>query len=746
MISTEKSGSPVPNLKVKLNNCYGIREFEEEFKFDEGSNLQGKTKCYAIYAPNGSMKSSFADTFYAVQENIKGEPRDRMYPERKPVCSILWDGTPIDPKTIYVIKTINDKAFDEAPAGAARLLVNEKLKKEYQEVYTKLEAEKDSFITKLKKISGSSDCESELVATFSRAGQTNSIYEILQRAASALEGKKYPVYEFKYNDVFDKGSKVKDFVTKNKDLLHQYATTYNRLLRESSFFSNESSFGTYQAKEIDKNVKDDGFFGAGHRFRLSGEDTEVESSKQFSEIIKSEIQKIISDDDARAVFDKIDAALQANQNLRTFQSALNKDNSIAAKIVDYDGFKAEVWYGFLSEAEDDLKSVAKSYEEAKPNLEKISKQADAEQEFWKLAVDEFNLRFKKLPFKLDVVNRKDVVLNSVAPTIDFVFDDGHEEGAKSTTVQDLKKTLSHGEKRALYLLSIIFDIKARQADNDETLFVMDDAVDSFDYKNKYAIIQYLKDITDVGNFYTLILTHNFDFFRTIDSRGIVNYSDCRLAYKDGKKTILQRMEDFRNPFKFWKTQLCTEPGKLIASIPFTRNIVEYTRGETDDDYKKLSAMLHVKADSGSITVNDLNNILTANFPGIALPTNTSDKLYDLIINTATGYSTSTSELKLHEKIVLSIASRLVAESYARLNIPAALLGTLEDIENPTPKLFKAFKNEHPSSKAEEKNVLEEVLLMTPENIHLNAFMYEPIVDLGSDELRSLFEKATRILV
>ncbi len=736
----------MPLLKVNLENCYGIKDFTEEFKFDEGSNVQGKTKCYAIYASNGSMKSSFADTFYAIQEEIKGEPRDRMYPDRTPVCNILWDDKPITPKTIYVIKTINDKAFDEAPAGAARLLVNEKLKKEYQEVYTKLESEKDGFITKLKKISGSTDCESELIATFSKVGQTNSIYEILQRAVSALESKKYPVYDFKYNDVFDKGGKVKEFVAKNKDLLQQYATTYNRLLSESSFFSNESSFGTYQAKEIDKNVKDDGFFGAGHRFRLSGEDTEVESSKQFSDIIKSEIQKIISDDDARAVFDKIDAALQANQNLRTFQSALNKDNSIAAKIVDYDGFKSEVWYGFLSEAEVDLTTLPKSYEEAKPNLDKISKQADAEQEFWKLAVDEFNLRFKKLPFKLDVVNRKDVVLNSVAPTIDFIFDDGHEDGAKSTTVQALKNTLSHGEKRALYLLSIIFDIKARQADNEETLFVIDDAVDSFDYKNKYAIIQYLKDITDVGNFYTLILTHNFDFFRTIDSRGIVNYSDCRLAYKDGAKTILQQMEDFRNPFKFWKTQLCNDNGKLIASIPFTRNIVEYTRGETDDDYKKLSAMLHVKANSGSITVNDLSDILSKNFPDIALPTNSSDKLYDLIIGTATSYSAGTSELKLHEKIVLSIASRLVAESYARLNITEATLATLEDAENPTPKLFKAFNDEHPNSNTEAKSVLEEVLLMTPENIHLNAFMYEPIVDLGSDELRSLFNKVERTLV
>ena len=736
----------MPNLKVKLNNCYGIREFDEEFKFDEGPNVLNKTKCYAIYASNGSMKSSFADTFYAIQEQKKGEPRDRMYPERKPFYNILWDGTTIDPKTIYVIKTINDKAFDEAPAGAARLLVNEKLKKEYQEIYTKLQSEKDSFITKLKKISGSSDCEAELISTFSTVDQPNSIYEILQRAASIIDGKKYQVYDFKYNDVFDKGSKVKDFVAKHKDLLQEYATTYNRLLMESSFFSNKSSFGTYQAKEINKDVKDDGFFGAGHRFLLSGNDTEVKSSKQFSEIIKVEIQRIISDDAARAVFDKIDAALQANQNLRTFQSALNKDNSIAAKIVNYDEFRSEVWYGFLSESELDLNMLAKLYNGAKPNLDKISKQAEVEQEFWKVAVDEFNMRFKRLPFKLDVVNRKDVVLNSVAPTIDFVFDDGYEEGAKPTTLKDLKDTLSHGEKRALYLLSIIFDIKARQSDKEETLFVIDDAVDSFDYKNKYAIIQYLKDITDVSNFYTLILTHNFDFLRTIDSRGIVNYKDCRLAYKDGKKTILEPMKDFINPFKSWKTQLHADRGMLIASIPFTRNIVEYTRGDDDTEYKKLSAMLHVKDESENITVSDLNDILLPNFPGINLPDNIDDKLYDLIIETAESYSEKESELQLHEKIVMSVASRLFAESYVRFNIAVESLNALENLKNPTHALFKAFKDEHPDTDAEVKKVLDEVLLMTPENIHLNAFMYEPIVDLGSDELRSLFKKARRILV
>jgi energy-coupling factor transporter ATP-binding protein EcfA2 len=734
----------MPNLKVDLKNCYGIREFKEEFKFDTGQNVAGITKCYAIYASNGSMKSSFADTFYAVQEKIKGEPRDRMYPERKPVCSILWDGSKIDPESIYVVKTLDDTAFNEPPAGVARLLVNENLKKEYEKIYTNLELEKENFIKKLKKVSGSSDCEEELLSTFS-GGEDKSIYEILKDITPIITGNNHQVYKFKYNDVFDKAGKVKEFVKKNQELLQDYATTYNRLLKESPFFSDDSSFGTYQAKEINKGVKGDGFFGAGHRFRLKGEESEVESSKQFSEIIESEIKRIVSDDEARATFNKIDTALQANQNLRNFQSALNIDNSIAAKIINYEEFKAQVWHGFLSEVEKDLLALVEIYDEVKPKLDEITKKAETEQKYWKDAIDEFNRRFKKLPFSLDVVNRKDVVLNAVTPTIDFVFDDKQEEGSRVATVQELKKVLSHGEKRALHLLSIIFDIKARQADDKETLFIFDDAVDSFDYKNKYAIVQYLKDITNNEKFYVLIFTHNFDFFRTIDSRGVVNYSDCLSAYKDSDNIKLKQMIDFKNPFKSWRNDLRTNQKKLIASIPFVRNIVEYTRGEGDEDYKKLTKMLHIKKDTLDLKVTDLNDILSNNFDGILLPYNGENKIFDMIISNARACSTSAADLSLEEKIVLSVASRLSAEAYVRGQLSDEALAEIEDVENQTFRLFKLFRDENPDLSDEIINQLDEVLLMTPENIHLNAFMYEPIIDLGSEELRSLFKDTERLL-
>lgn len=55
----------------------------------------------------------------------------------------------------------------------------------------------------------------------------------------------------------------------------------------------------------------------------------------------------------------------------------------------------------------------------------------------------------------------------------------------------------------------------------------------------------------------------------------------------------------------------------------------------------------------------------------------------------------------------------------------------------TQELLTRFKADFPNeSKAIE--VLDRVQLMTPENIHLNSFMYEPIVDMSGEHLLRLY--------
>ena len=43
-----------------------------------------------------------------------------------------------------------------------------------------------------------------------------------------------------------------------------------------------------------------------------------------------------------------------------------------------------------------------------------------------------------------------------------------------------------------------------------------------------------------------------------------------------------------------------------------------------------------------------------------------------------------------------------------------------------------------------KTILEEVLIMTSENIHINSFMYEPIIDMSLEYLIKLYNKVCNL--
>jgi hypothetical protein len=67
-------------------------------------------------------------------------------------------------------------------------------------------------------------------------------------------------------------------------------------------------------------------------------------------------------------------------------------------------------------------------------------------------------------------------------------------------------------------------------------------------------------------------------------------------------------------------------------------------------------------------------------------------------------------------------------------LPEVKLGTLGFYQ--TRELSRHYKELYPSS--DNLGILDKVNLMTPENIHLNAFMYEPLVDMSVFHLRDLY--------
>lgn len=122
--------------------------------------------------------------------------------------------------------------------------------------------------------------------------------------------------------------------------------------------------------------------------------------------------------------------------------------------------------------------------------------------------------------------------------------------------------------------NILFEIRSRQKQGGTTILLVDDIADSFDYKkNKYAIIEYLKDISHSGNFFCLFLLHNFDFYRSISGRLKSGRPYKLMASKSGRK-LCQRLRNTNNQFIFLKSKLA-EPPYCISAIPFVRNLAEY---------------------------------------------------------------------------------------------------------------------------------------------------------------------------
>jgi hypothetical protein len=64
-------------------------------------------------------------------------------------------------------------------------------------------------------------------------------------------------------------------------------------------------------------------------------------------------------------------------------------------------------------------------------------------------------------------------------------------------------------------------------------------------------------------------------------------------------------------------------------------------------------------------------------------------------------------------------------------------------ENQTVRLLQEYKR-LALGRTQDVAILEQVNLMTPENIHLNSFMYEPILDLGISHLKTLYSHVKQL--
>lgn len=714
-------------VSVNLENCYGIKALKKDFDFSQKS-------AYAIYAPNGVMKTSFAHTF---QDVITGaESADRIFAGR-PSTRIITDesGAAIPGENILVVLSY-DEAFG-LTKKTSTLLVHATLRKQHEQLSSAIDDAKAAFLKALNEQSGSGrDFDSEITQAF----VADDFKMALNRIRKEIKDQKdTPFSEVKYDVIFDE-KVIGALDTKDlKNAIEQYVLQYNELLAKSTYFK-KGTFDYYNAGMIAKTLADNGFFTAKHTINLvapDGKPLEIHTRQDLENVINKEKDAIIKDAKLRKKFDDVASQLAKNVTLRLFQSYLMENQALLSRMNNITKFKQDILRSYIKSNEGLYTDLMAKYDAAEAGLKKIKEEAKKQKTQWNEAIATFNQRFM-VPFKLEAKNEMDLMLGvTESITLGFTYHDGNE----STPIErpDLIKVLSNGELKALYILNVIFEIATRTKENQETLIVIDDLADSFDYRNKYAIIQYLKDISENTLFKQIIMTHNFDFFRTIQSRFIVNYGNCLMASKSDSGITLNKAAGIRNIFSDWKAKFFSDQKKKIACIPFLRNLAEFAKGAADANYLKLTSLLHWKQDTPAITVGELDAI----FSSICTPggpsQNAKQSVCDLIKEEADACLVADIGVNFENKIVLAIATRLAAERF--------MIGKINDREfvrsissEQTPALIKRFKQEF-RAETENISVLDRVALMTPENIHLNSFMYEPIIDMSDEHLRKLYSDA-----
>lgn len=131
--------------------------------------------------------------------------------------------------------------------------------------------------------------------------------------------------------------------------------------------------------------------------------------------------------------------------------------------------------------------------------------------------------------------------------------------------------------------------------------------------------------------------------------------------------------------------------------------------------------MHWKKDSAAITQADLEGIYKKLFGTRGTQSKDKTSVVDIIKLEAEACLKAGVGINFEHKIVLSIAIRLAAERFMADKIADEAF--LEGIqEKQTSRLLKRFKEDF-GGEVDAIRTLQSVVLMTPENIHLNAFMY-----------------------
>lgn len=379
-------------LKVSLKNCYGIQSFDEDFDFNSS-----KSKAYAVYAPNGLMKTSFSKTFEMLAHGR--EPIEERY-NRQSICEVKSDGNLISKEVIYVLKSEIDISVD-SPA-ITNILVDPENKARYDELLVDLDNLKGKLIKSLQKSSKVKNAEVEkfILNDWSERDIPSCIAKIKELS---IEDDLSP---YEYAAIFDPKAievlKSQEFITKASE----FNERYQELFSQAGTIYQKGVFNPTKAETSFETLDKQGFFAGGHRVHLRGEPTSIDQAE-----LNRKVQVIHASIDGDETLKKIRTNLAKNAQTQALTNLIENLSSTQVEFLleklqpdNQTLFRRSLWTYYIQN-NTDATTYLESYTANKSEIERIEVAAAQAAPRWTKAVELFNDRFVDMPFTLTIANQ-----------------------------------------------------------------------------------------------------------------------------------------------------------------------------------------------------------------------------------------------------------------------------------------------------------------------------------------------------
>ncbi len=697
----------------KVENAFGIKSLH--------LNLENDKKMYQelIYSKNGSFKTSFSNTLYNLSNGTLENVFDRLTDEKAILdISILENGKEIknfDNRFVVFSREIyeqHSKLLSDYSSELETLTIDKKNSEYIKELLTEETIEIKLQVDNYLKGTG---LNFEILLNMFSNLEDGYLDRIIQLLNTIINHEAQDISEINIKKIYQKAY---DIVDQNKfqSKISNYIQVLENKINAQLF---DKNFNENNCLQFINNVDKAKYLSETKSRGLFLKDKVYYDIDEVKKIFEKEIKKISKDPEIIEQSKEITKLMGTAKESEFLKESIQKNPLLVKQL---SAGRKNILLSYLKSSSIDYNYWLEVVKKAKKELNNVLKIARDKQTNFERAIEIYKNRFHPI-FDIKIVNKAESMLGIKTPTITFYHNRYCEIPVSETK---LSQILSSGEKTTLNILKFIVEYEICKKYH--PFIILDDIVETFDYSNRYAFMEYINDLVNL-DVPTIVMTHNFEFYRTVSKRIPKLRKSVASANSNGVVDVQTNNRINKNMENVLK---CSNIYDFFCAIPYLREIKTILL----EDTKTLDSCLHYKENTSKLQIKDI----LLQFPSNAIKSLKIDendiymeKLFEIADNLS-GFD----DFDIVKKTILSLSCRLLIER----KIIANNFNLLTNINtNQTAQLLdlygeKLFPNV--------KKYLEAVQLSTPEFIHANAFMYEPLIDINGKYLFELYNQIKKI--